>query len=170
MEYYTWILTFHIMAFMSWMSMLFYLPRLYVYHVENLDKKDFTDIIKVQEFKLYKYIGLPAMWASIISGAAMLVLNPYIFEAGLWMYAKLFVLLLLIAYSYSLEHYRLSLEKDECKKTTNFFRAYNEVPTFLSILIVAYVITKTFSLIFTAITLLLTIFVIYKVYTQKHKG
>ena len=42
MEYYTWILTFHIVAFMSWMTMLFYLPRLFVYHVENIDKKDFV--------------------------------------------------------------------------------------------------------------------------------
>ena len=40
MEYYTWVLTFHIMAMMSWMAMLFYLPRLFVYHVENIEKKE----------------------------------------------------------------------------------------------------------------------------------
>ena len=78
MEYYTWILTFHIMAFMSWMSMLFYLPRLYVYHVENLDKKDFTDIIKVQEFKLYKYI--------IINSLKVIYL-PYIIDLKVYYFA-----------------------------------------------------------------------------------
>ena len=45
MEYYTWILTFHIVAFMSWMTMLFYLPRLFVYHVENIEKKDFVEVV-----------------------------------------------------------------------------------------------------------------------------
>ena len=56
MEYYTWILTFHVVAFMSWMAMLFYLPRLFVYHVENIDKKEYVEIVKIQEFKIYKYI------------------------------------------------------------------------------------------------------------------
>ena len=42
MEYYTWILTFHVVAVMSWMAMLFYLPRLFVYHVENIEKKEFV--------------------------------------------------------------------------------------------------------------------------------
>ena len=74
MEYYTWVLTFHVVAFMSWMAMLFYLPRLFVYHVENIDKKEYVEIVKIQEFKIYKYIGHPAMWATILSGITMLVL------------------------------------------------------------------------------------------------
>ena len=56
MEYYTWVLTFHIMAMMSWMAMLFYLPRLFVYHVENIDKKkEFVDVVK---YKSIKYINI----------------------------------------------------------------------------------------------------------------
>ena len=91
MEYYTWILTFHIVAFMSWMTMLFYLPRLFVYHVENIEKKDFVEVVKIQEYKIYKYIGMPAMWATIASGITMLTLNPILldFETSPWMYAKL---------------------------------------------------------------------------------
>ncbi len=171
MEYYSWILTFHIMAFMSWMAMLFYLPRLYVYHVENKNKKDYVDIVKIQEFKIYKYIGMPAMWATIISGAFMLYLNPYMLsgEAGGWMHAKLLVAFFLIVYSFSLEKYRKDLEKENYEKSGNFFRAYNEVPTVLSLLIVGYVITKTFSILFTAITLLVGAFIIYKVLKQTPK-
>ena len=56
MEYYSWILTFHVVSFMSWMAMLFYLPRLFVYHVENIDKKEFVEVVKIQEYKIYKYI------------------------------------------------------------------------------------------------------------------
>ena len=81
MEYYTWVLTFHIMAMMSWMAMLFYQPRLYVYHTENQNKKEFVDVVKIQELKMYKYIGVPAMWATIISGAVMLYLNPYLLSS-----------------------------------------------------------------------------------------
>ena len=171
MEYYTWVLTFHIMAVMSWMAMLFYLPRLYVYHVENKNKKDFVDVVKIQEFKIYKYIGAPAMWATIISGAVMLYLNPYLLsgETGGWMHAKLLVVFFLIIYSFSLEKYRKELEIGNYKKSGNFFRAYNEVPTILALLIVGYVITKTFSILFTVITLVIGAFIIYKVFNQKPK-
>ena len=171
MEYYTWILTFHIMAVMSWMAMLFYLPRLYVYHVENKNKKDFVDVVKIQEFKIYKYIGAPAMWATIISGAVMLYLNPYLLsgQTGGWMHAKLLVVFFLIIYSFSLEKYRKELEIENYKKSGNFFRAYNEVPTILALLIVGYVITKTFSILFTIITLVIGAFIVYKVFNQKPK-
>ncbi len=171
MEYYTWILTFHVMAFMSWMAMLFYLPRLYVYHIEHKNKKDFVDVVKIQEYKVYKYIGLPAEIATILSGALMLYLNPYLLsgEAGGWMHAKLLILVFLVVYSHSLEYYRVQLEKETCTKTGNFFRAYNEVPTFLSLLIVAYVITKSFSITFTVLSVLFGAFVIYKVLHQTPK-
>ena len=157
MEYYTWILTFHIVAVMSWMAMLFYLPRLFVYHVENIEKKEFVEVVKIQEYKIYKYIGAPAMWATIASGITMLTLNPILldFNTNPWMYAKLFMLVLLVGYSFSLETYRKQLEDDSCTKSGKFFRMYNEMPTMLSILIVAYVITKSFSLLFSAIIILL---------------
>ncbi|QKJ21419.1 protoporphyrinogen oxidase HemJ [Poseidonibacter lekithochrous] len=171
MEYYSWILTFHVMSFMSWMAMLFYLPRLYVYHVEQKNKKDYTDVVKIQEFKIYKYIGMPAMWATIFSGAVMLYMNPYLLsaEAGGWMHAKLLFAFLLVIYSFSLEKYRKELAVDNFTKSGNFFRAYNEVPTILSLLIVGYVITKTFSILFTVITLALGAFIVYKVLKQTPK-
>ncbi len=172
MEYYTWILTFHVMAFMSWMAMLFYQPRLYVYHTEYKDKPDFVEVVKIQEYKMYKYIGVPAMWATILSGAVMLYLNPYLLssEAGGWMHAKLLFAFLLVIYSYSLGYYMKQLEQGTCTKSGNFFRAYNEVPTVLSLLIVGYVITKTFSILFTVITLLFGAFLVYKVLKQKPKN
>ena len=169
MEYYTWILTFHIMAVMSWMAMLFYLPRLFVYHVENIEKKEFVDVVKIQEYKIYKYIGAPAMWATIFSGIAMLSLNTSLLDFSLnpWMYAKLFTLLVLIVYSFSLEKYRKELEANVCKKSGKFFRMYNEMPTMLAILIVAYVITKTFSILFTAVIVILFGYISYVIMKPK---
>lgn len=169
MEYYTWVLTFHVVAFMSWMAMLFYLPRLFVYHVENIEKKEFVEVVKIQEYKIYKYIGAPAMWATIASGIIMLSLNPVLLDFSInpWMYAKLFMLLLLIGYSFSLETYRKQLENDSCAKSGKFFRMYNEMPTMLAILIVAYVITKSFSLLFSAIIILLFAYISYVIMKPK---
>jgi protoporphyrinogen IX oxidase len=169
MEYYTWVLTFHIMAMMSWMAMLFYLPRLFVYHVENIEKKEYVEVVKIQEYKIYKYIGAPAMWATIISGITMIALNPILldFQSNSWMYAKLITIILLVIYSFSLEKYRIQLKNDICKKSGKFFRMYNEMPTMLAILIVGFVITKTFSILFTAITILLFGYISYVIMKPK---
>lgn len=163
MLYYSWILTFHVVSFMSWMAMLFYLPRLLVYHVEHAEKKEFVEVVKIQEYKIYKYIGLPAMWATVLSGLMMLWINPALFETGFWLYAKLFVAAILVAYSFSLEYFRKGLENLTCKKNGKFFRAYNEVPTLLSILIVAYVVVKAFSLLFTLLMIGLFGFIGYMI-------
>lgn len=167
MLYYSWILTFHVVSFMSWMAMLFYLPRLFVYHVEHAEKKEFVEVVKIQEYKIYKYIGLPAMWATVLSGLMMLWINPALFETGFWLYAKLFVAAILVAYSFSLEYFRKGLENLTCKKNGKFFRAYNEVPTLLSILIVAYVVVKAFSLLFTLLMIGLFGFIGYMIMKPK---
>ncbi|ACZ11153.1 CopD family protein [Sulfurospirillum deleyianum] len=153
MEYYKWVLAFHVMAFLSWMAMLFYLPRLFVYHVEHAEKKSFVDVVKIQEYKMYKYIGLPAFWATLASGLLMIILDTQLLSSGGWIYAKFAVVLALTLYSFSLEKYRLELANGTCMKSGKFFRAYNEVPTALAVLIVGYVITKSFSWAFTLITL-----------------
>jgi len=165
-NYYQEILAFHIIAMMSWMAMLFYMPRLFVYHQEHKDKKDFTNVVKVQEDKIYKVIGFPAMWATIISGAVMIYLNPILLQQD-WMIAKLFVLSLMIAYSFSMEYFRKILAKDKCKRDGQFFRAYNEIPTLLAILIVVFVITKSFPIYFSIVVTLFFGFIIYKILTKK---
>ncbi len=161
MEYYIYILIFHIVSFISWMSVLFYLPRLFVYHTEHKDKPDFVEVVQIQEFKLYKYIGAPAMRASIVSGTLMLILNPALFDTGLWIYAKLILLAVLIAYDYSMEVYRKQLLNSTCKRSGKFFRAYNEAPTLLCILIVTFVVLKDIPIYFTAFMLVLFAVVVY---------
>lgn len=144
MEYYTWILAFHVMSFVSWMAMLFYLPRLFIYHRENADTKPFTDVVEVQEYKLFKYIGVPAMWATILSGVVMLYINPDIFSAGAWMHVKLFFLAFLLAYHISLGKIRIIMIDNPHFKSSKWLRIYNEVPTLLMIFIVIMVVVKPF--------------------------
>jgi putative membrane protein len=142
MEYYSWILAFHVMSFMSWMAMLFYQPRLYVYHREHADNDGFVEVVKIQEYKLYKYIGVPAMWATIFSGGAMIYIVPSMLEGSLWLIIKLIFATMMIAYSFSLEYIRIRLADNPYYKSGKFFRFYNEVPTLLMIVIVIMVVLK----------------------------
>jgi len=123
---------------------LFYQPRLYVYHSENADNKGFVEVVKIQEYKLIKYIGTPAMWATILSGSLMLYLNSGIFSSGGWMHAKLLFVALLIAYHFSLEMHRKKLLENPHYKPGKFYRFYNEVPTLLMIGIVIFVVVRPF--------------------------
>ena len=144
MQYYNSILVFHIMSVLSWMAMLFYLPRLYVYHQEHSDNKGFIEVVKIQEYKLYKYIGVPALWATVLSGLLMAYLNSGLFDSGIWLYLKISLVGVLIAYSYSLGYFRKKLFEDRCTKSGKFFRFYNEVPTIISLFIVIFVVSKPF--------------------------
>ncbi|MDR1285040.1 MAG: protoporphyrinogen oxidase HemJ [Campylobacteraceae bacterium] len=166
MEYYIYIKAFHIVAFTAWMAMLFYLPRLFVYHAEHNNKKEFCEIVEVQERLLYKAIGLPAFWATLISGIILLAINPALFKDG-WLHVKLLVLALLIAYSFSLNIYRNQLKNGTCKRSGKFFRAYNEIPTLFSIIIITCAVTKEFYLIFTLCMIALFAFTAFAIMRKK---
>jgi protoporphyrinogen IX oxidase len=144
MAYYNWILAFHVMSMITWMAMLFYLPRLFVYHVEHADNKGFVEVVQIQEHKLYHYIGVPGMWATILSGLTMIALNPGLFQGGGWLHAKLTAVVFLIAYHFMLGRYKKQLKEGTCTKSGKFFRAYNEIPTLLMIFIVIMVVVKPF--------------------------
>jgi putative membrane protein len=146
---YNWVVWFHIISMVSWFAVLFYLPRLFVYHVENGQNKGFLEIIEVMEMKIYKYIGVPAIWATMLSGITLIVMSTQhyginVFQTGGWLHAKLTLVAILTAYFFSLGHYRLKLKVDAAYKNGKFFRLYNEVPTLLLMAIVALVIVKPF--------------------------
>lgn len=139
---YEWVLWFHVISFISWFAVLFYLPRLFVYHAENIDNVGFVEVVKVQEMKLYKYIGVPSMWATVLSGS---YLSYEIGFAGNgWLHTKIFFIVLLVAYFFSMDKYRKEFLEDRCTKSGKFFRVYNEVPTLLMLVIVAMVVFKPF--------------------------
>ncbi len=142
MEYYLWIKAFHVMSVISWMAMLFYLPRLFVYHAEHRKNQGFVEVVKIQERKLYYFIGVPAFWASVLSGAAMIALSPELFKTGMWLHIKLTAALILILYHFSLGYFLKKFANDSCTKDGKFFRIYNEVPTILMIIIVVMAVVK----------------------------
>ncbi|MBT5934114.1 protoporphyrinogen oxidase HemJ [Sulfurimonas sp.] len=140
---YELVLWFHVISFISWFAVLFYLPRLFVYHAENIENKGFVEVVKVQEMKLYKYIGVPSMWASVVSGLGLAYM--YGFAGNGWIHAKITFVFLLMVYFFSMNKYRKEFLEDRCIKSGKFFRMYNEVPTILMIIIVAMVVFKPFS-------------------------
>lgn len=146
---YGWIVWFHILSFVSWFAVLFYMPRLFVYHAENIDNKGFVEVVKIMELKIYKYIGLPAMWATVLSGATLILISTMqyginILQTGGWLHTKIFFVILLMIYFFSLGRFRIRFLNNECIKSGKFFRAYNEIPTILLLVIVAMVILKPF--------------------------
>jgi len=140
---YEWTLWFHVISFISWFAVLFYLPRLFVYHAENIDNAGFVEVVKIQEMKLFKYIGVPSMWATVISGLGLAFM--YGFAGNGWIHIKLTLVVLLMGYFFSMNKYRIEFLEDRCTKSGKFFRIYNEVPTILMLFIVAMVVFKPFS-------------------------
>jgi protoporphyrinogen IX oxidase len=144
MQYYLWLKAFHVMSMISWMAALFYLPRLFIYHAEHKDNAGFVEVVKIQEDKLFRYIGNPAMIATVLSGALMIALDTGLFHTGGWLHAKLTLALLLLIYHFDCKRHLGLLREDKSTKSGKFFRFYNEVPTLLMIGIVIFVVIKPF--------------------------
>ena len=93
---YSWIIWFHILSFTSWFAVLFYMPRLFVYHAENIENEGFVEVVKVMEMKIYKYIGVPAMWATVLSGLYLAL--EIGFSGNAWLHAKILLVVILMGY------------------------------------------------------------------------
>ena len=132
----------HLIAVISWMAGLLYLPRIFVYHVENFEKKETTIIFEIMEKRLYNYIMRPAMLFSWIFGIILIYLNGLDVLANLWMQIKLALVIILSVYHEYLGKCLINLKNRTNTKTPNFYRYLNEVPTILLILIVFIVIIK----------------------------
>ena len=132
----------HLIAVVSWMAGLLYLPRIFVYHVENREKKEATDIFEVMEKKLFYFIMRPAMIFTWIFGLVLIYLNGIEIFSQLWMQIKIILVILLSAYNDYLGKCLLSLKDHSNTRSSKFFRIINEIPTIILIFIVFIVIFK----------------------------
>jgi putative membrane protein len=138
---YGWLKALHIVAFVAWFAGLFYIFRLYVYHVENADKPDVVAVLRTMERRLYRAICTPAMLATGVLGLALLHTVPA--SAGQsWFQLKLAALVLLFGYHGYAGKVRRDLEAGRCRLTSRQCRAINEVPTVLLVAIVALAVLK----------------------------
>ena len=132
----------HLIAVVSWMAGLLYLPRIFVYHVENKDKREATDIFEVMEKRLFFYIMRPAMILTWIFGLILIYLNGIEILSQLWMQLKIVLIILLSVYNDYLGKCLLSLKNNSNTRSAKFFRIINEIPTVMLIFIVFLVIFK----------------------------
>ena len=142
MNYYLLFKSLHLIAVISWMAGLLYLPRIFVYHVENSEKKETTEIFEVMEKRLYFYIMRPAMILSWFFGIILIYINGLDVFSQLWMHIKLGLVVLLTIYHEYLGMCLKSLRLNTNTKTSKFFRIINEVPTIILIFIIFIVIFK----------------------------
>ena len=132
----------HLIAVISWMAGLLYLPRIFVYHVENYQKKEATEIFEIMEKRLFNYIMRPAMLLSWLLGIILILIIGIETFSFLWLQIKLILVFLLSVYNEYLGKCIKLLKIGENKKSAKFYRIINEIPTILLILIVFVVIFK----------------------------
>jgi len=132
----------HLIAVISWMAGLLYLPRIFVYHVENLNDKNTSLIFKTMERKLYFYIMTPAMILTWLFGLILISSLGLEVLSTIWIKLKLLLVILLTSYHFYLSKLLSDFRGDQNTKSSKFFRIINEVPTILLILIVFIVVFK----------------------------
>lgn len=142
---YPWTLALHIMAVIAWMAGLFYLPRLYVYHVEKAAKKKELNLIyQEMERKLLRAIMNPAMIATWVFGL-MMVFTPGLVDWGAaWPWVKAVMVLGMTWYHHLLGQWRKGFVAGANTRSGRYYRLMNEVPTVLMIVIVIMVIVRPF--------------------------
>ena len=141
MSLYLFFKSLHLVAVISWMAGLLYLPRIFVYHSEA-DHDSQRKIFKTMERKLYNYIMMPAMLISWLFGILLIQILGFDVLFELWMLIKTVAVVILTYYHFTLGKYLNDFAKDNNQKTSKFFRIYNEIPTIILIVVIFVVIFK----------------------------
>ena len=131
----------HLIAVISWMAGLLYLPRIFVYHSEA-DHASQKTVFKTMEKKLYNYIMMPAMFLSWLFGILLIHNLGFDVFSELWMQIKTIAVVILTYYHFTLAKYLNDFALNNNQKTPKFFRIYNEIPTIILIVVIFVVIFK----------------------------
>ena len=142
MNVYITLKSLHLIAVISWMAGLLYLPRIFVYHEENKDNLKTSETFKIMERKLYFYIMMPAMILSWIFGLLLIGNIGFDQLTNMWLQIKLIFVIILTGYHIFLGACLKKFYNNSNTLSSRFYRIFNEVPTILLILIVFIVIFK----------------------------
>jgi putative membrane protein len=138
---YEWIKALHVIAIISWMAGMLYLPRLFVYHADAKIGSELSETFKIMERRLLRFIMNPAMLVSFITGFWMLYDGSGL-KAELFMHIKILSVLALAGVHGMLARYRRAFAEDRNIHSAKFFRIINEAPTILMIIIVIMIIAR----------------------------
>jgi putative membrane protein len=143
-SYYDWIKAAHIISVIAWMAGLFYLPRLFVYHVERAESgSDLDQTFQIMERKLLKLIMTPAMVASWLFGIVLISMGGLDFSA-VWGWVKLLSVIAMTGFHVWLSSRLKEFADGTNKRSGRTYRLANEVPTLLMVLIVVAVVVNPF--------------------------
>ena len=131
----------HLIAVISWMAGLLYLPRIFVYHSEASHDSQ-KNIFKTMEKKLYNYIMMPAMLLSWLFGILLINSLGFSVFSELWMQIKIISVVILTYYHFLLGRYLNEFAMNKNNKSSKFYRIINEIPTIILIVVVFAVIFK----------------------------
>jgi protoporphyrinogen IX oxidase len=139
---YEWIKALHVIAVISWMAALLYLPRLYVYHAGVDAGSETSDTFKIMERRLLRFIANPAMIVAWGAGLYLLVTGGWMAQG--WMHAKLLLVILMSGYHGWCAATMKRFARDANIKNPRYFRFANEIPTLLMVAVVIAVVVKPF--------------------------
>jgi protoporphyrinogen IX oxidase len=137
-----WLKALHVMAVIAWLAGLFYLPRLFVYHVGARPGSELSETLKTMEQRLLRIIMNPAMIVVWITGP-WLAYWEGVYVDG-WLQAKVVLVVVLTWFHHLLGAWRKDFVHDRNTRSAKFYRMANEVPTILMAAIVILVIVKPF--------------------------
>jgi len=138
-----WIKALHVLAVIAWMAGMLYLPRLFVYHADAEKGSVQSETFKVMERRLYRGITTPAMAATWVFGLSMLAIDHGIWW-GIWPWVKAAMVLLLSGIHGFYGRLLRDFANDRNTRPAKFFRAINEIPFVIALVIVIMVIVKPF--------------------------
>jgi len=138
-----WVKAFHIVSMVCWFAALFYLPRLFVYHVDATDALS-KDRFQIMERRLYRGIAIPSMIATIVFGVWLITYNPDYYKSAGWLHAKLTLVVLLIGYHHICGSYVKKFAAGTINKSGRFFRVFNELPVLALLAIVILAVVRPF--------------------------
>ena len=141
---YSLIKAFHVISMVAWMAALLYLPRLFVYHTTVKKNSDTSEMLKIMEYRLQKYIMNPAMLLTLLFGIFLLKTDGVINWGEKWIYFKLLAVFLLLLVHHLLTKYRKDFYMDNNNRSKKFYKILNEVPTALLVIIILLVYLKPF--------------------------
>lgn len=142
---YLWVKALHIIAVISWMAGLLYLPRLFVYHTGVAVGSEADKMLQTMERRLLKFIMNPAMIASFLLGVWLIkITGSGMPGSGGWMHAKLLLVLIMVGMHGMMGKYRKAFVAGANTKSARFYKIFNEAPTVLMIVVVLLVVLKPF--------------------------
>ena len=141
---YPWTKALHLISVIAWMAGMLYLPRLFVYHCGAAPGTPASEMLKVMERRLLRAIINPAMIATFLFGAALLVTPGAVDWSQGWLHAKLLLVAVMAGVHGFLARWRKAFEADRNRRSARFYRFINEVPTVLLIAIVILAVVKPF--------------------------